>query len=108
MGLTDFNLAKVNIPISVQRAFDKGKVAESYRQMYQVAVELASAEAKVRQSQKYAEYCRNILRNDQPSLGELMKGVPGYQSKRIEHHMNKMIRLLELYTQSHQKGSSPR
>lgn len=104
MSSTDFNLAKFNIPISIRREFDKGKIADSYRQMYQVAVELASVEAKVRQFQKYAEYARNILNEDQPSLGKLMKGVVGYQSKRIDYHMNNMMHLLELYAQSRQKG----
>jgi hypothetical protein len=104
MASIDFNLAKFNVPVSVQRAFDKGKVADSYREMYLVAVELASTEAKVRQSQKYAEYARNILNEDQPSLGKLMKGVVGYQGRRIDYHMKNMIRVLELYAESRQKG----
>lgn len=107
MSSIDFNLAKFNIPVSVQRAFDKGKIADSYRQMYQVAVELASIEAKVRQLQKYGEYAGNILNKDQPSLGKIMKRVVDYQNKRIDYHMNNMMHLLELYAESRQKGNRP-
>jgi hypothetical protein len=111
MSSIDFNLAKFNIPISVQRAFDKGKIADSYRQMYQVAVELASIEAKAREFQTYGEYAGNILNKedeDQPSLGKMMKRVVNYQNKRIDYHMQNMMHLLELYAESRQKGNQPR
>lgn len=111
MSSTDFNLAKFNIPVSIRREFDKGKIADSYRQMYQVAVELASIEAKARESQTYGEYVGNILNKgdeDQPSLGKMMKRVVNYQNKRIDYHMKNMMHLLELYAESHQKGSRRR
>ena len=105
MSSTDFNLAKFNIPISIRKSFNEGKIADSYREMFSVAVELASIEAEARKSQKCGEYLGNVLNKDQPSLGKIMKRVVDYQNKRIEYHMNNMMHLLELYAQSRQKGN---
>ena len=105
MSLPDFNIAKFNIPISIKRAFDKGKIADSYRQMYAVADQLASKEAQRRQLQKLGEYFDDsefgtIEDNDKPSLLKTQSQVLDYKDKRIDYHMKNMIHLLELYVTS--------
>jgi len=108
MRSTDFNLAKFNIPISILRAFDKGKIADSYRQMYMVADELASIEAGRRQTQKMAEYFDSTLgsaeNTAQPSIIKTQSQVIDYKNERIDYHMKNMMHLLELYAESRQKG----
>jgi len=112
MTLPDFNIAKFNIPISVKKAFDKGKIADSYRQMYSVADELASIEAERRQTQKMAEYFDSTLGSAesaaQPSIIKTQSQVIDYKNERIDYHMKNMMHLLELYAESRQKGSRPR
>ena len=109
MSSTDFNLAKFNIPISVRRAFDEGKIADLYQQMYRVADEFASIEAERRLTQRRAEYLDSRLgsaqRATQPSIIKIQSQVINYKDKRISYHMENMIHLLELYAQSRQKGN---
>ena len=108
MSSPDFNLAKVSIPISVRRAFDKGKIADSYRQMYVVADKLASIEAERRQTQKMAEYFDSTYGSAedaaQPSILKTQSQIIDYRNERIDYHMKNMMHLLELYAKSHQKG----
>jgi len=109
MSSTDFNLAKFNIPISIRRAFDKGKIADSYRQMYMVADELASIEAERRQTQKMAEHFDSTLGSAedtaQPSIIKTQSQIIDYKNERIDYHMKNMMHLLELYAKSRQKGN---
>lgn len=101
MSSPDFNLAKFNIPVSIQRAFDKGKIADSYRQMYMVADELASIEAERRQIQKTAEYFDSQWGSAkdaaQPSIIKTQSQIIDYKNERIDYHMKNMIQMLELY-----------
>lgn len=111
MSSMDFNLAKLNIPISVRRAFDEGKIADLYQEMYRVADESASVEAERRLTQRRAEYFDSILGAAQgaaqPSIIKTQSRVIDYKARRIDYHMKNMMHLLELYAQSRQKGSSP-
>ena len=107
MSSPDFNLAKVSIPISVRRAFDKGKIADSYRRMYVVADELASIEAGRRQMQKTAEYFDSKYGSaedaTQPSIIKIQSQIIDYKNERLDYHMKNMMHLLELYAESHPK-----
>jgi hypothetical protein len=109
MILPDFNIAKFNVPISVKKAFDKGKIADSYRQMYVVADELASIEAGRRQTQKTAEYFDSKYGSaedaTQPSMIMVQSRIIDYKNKRVDYHMKNMMHLLELYAESHQEGN---
>lgn len=102
--MPDLNIAKFNIPIKIKRAFDKGKIADSYRQMYLIADELASAEAQRRQAQKTIEYFDskfgNVEDNAQPSIIKTQSQILDYKNKRLDYHMKNMIHLLELYVTS--------
>lgn len=103
--MPDLNIAKFNIPVKIKRAFDKGKIADSYKQMYLVADKFASVEAKRRQAQKTGEYFDNMFGNeegeDQQSIIKVTSKVLDYKNDRIDYHMKNMIRLLELYIKSH-------
>jgi hypothetical protein len=106
MSLTDFNIAKFNIPISIKRAFDKGKIADSYQQMYMVAEKLALLEAKRREAQTLAEHIDarygNAGGTSQPSILKAESQILGYKSERIDYHMKQMIQMLELHVRSHE------
>ena len=105
MILPDFNIAKFNIPISVKKAFDKGKIPVSYEQMYQVAVKLAVRDSKTFRAQKMLEYFGGKARPrgipevslSSGSVDKMTKEIHEYESQRIEYHMNNMIRMLEMY-----------
>ena len=109
MNLPDFNIAKFSIPVSIRRAFDRGEVDKSYREMYKVADELASADAKRYEAQKMAEYRDSHRVRGHPGVGELPSIVPvkkqvlDYRNGRLEYHMQNMIHMLELYVASRQK-----
>lgn len=103
--MPDLNLAKFNIPIKIKGAFDKGKIADSYKEMYIVADELASAEAQRRQLQKVGEYLDDsgfgtVEDNDKPSLMKTQSQIQDYKNERIDYHMKNMIHVLELYVAS--------
>jgi len=103
INMPDLNIAKFNIPVKIKRAFDNGKIADSYKQMYLVADKLASVEATRRQVQKAAEYIVNIGNEegeDQQSIIKTTSKVLDYKNDRIDYHMKNMIHLLELYVTS--------
>ena len=105
MSLPDFNIAKLNIPIKIKRAFDKGKIADSYEKMYMVADKLASIEAQKRQLQKVGEYLDDsafgtVEDNDKPSFLKTQTQILDYKNERIDCHMKNMIQMLELYVRS--------
>jgi hypothetical protein len=105
MSLPDLNIAKFNIPIKIQRAFDRGKIAYSYKEMYMVADKLASIEAQRRQLQKLGEYLDDsgfeaIKDDDKPSLMKTQTQILDYKNERIDYHMKNMIHMLELYVTS--------
>lgn len=103
MSLADFNIAKFNIPISIKRAFDKGKIADSYRQMYVVAEKLAAKEATTYMLHKGREHMLSKIPRGrsgvgkEPSVIEVEKQVLDYKNERLDHHMQNMIHLLEIY-----------
>ena len=110
MSSMDFNLAKFNIPIRIQRAFDKGKISESYRQMYIIAEKLAVAEANQLLAQKRKEYLYSkLVSTEGPGAGakskitEIEREGLEYKNQRLEYHMNTMVRMLEMYVTHSQK-----
>jgi len=111
MSLADFNLAKFNIPVGIRRAFDEGKIADLYRQMYAAADEFASREAERRLTQKRAEYLDSRMGSAkdaaEPSIIKIQSRVIDYKNKRINYHMKNMMHLLELYAESHQESDRP-
>jgi hypothetical protein len=110
MSLPDFNIAKFNIPISIKRAFEKGKIADSYQQMYMVAEKLASLEAKRREAQTLAEHIDsrsgNVDSTAQSSILKAESQILDYKSERIDYHMKQMIQMLELNVRSHEAKHS--
>ena len=109
MILPDFNIAKFNIPVSIQRAFDKGKISESYRQMYSIADKLATGEANQLLDQKKTEYLHLRLTprgrrgvDTKSEIPEIQKEVLDYKIERLDFHMNNMIRMLEIHITSKQ------
>jgi hypothetical protein len=102
MSLPDFNIAKFNIPIKIKRAFDKGKIADSYKEMYMAADKLASIEAQRRQLQKVGEYLDDtgfgtVEDKNKPSPMKTQTQILDYKNERIDYHMKNMIQMLELY-----------
>ena len=104
MSPPDFSIAKFNIPISIKRAFDKGKIADSYRQMYVIAEDLAVSEANQLLAQKKTEYFDSKFTprgrsgiGTKSKIPEIQKEVLDYKNQRLEYHMNNMIRMLEMY-----------
>jgi hypothetical protein len=98
--MADLNIAKFNIPIKVQKDFDKGKIADSYNGMITVANEVAANETLA--------YSRQIARKladakltgvEVDAYGEALK----YKNERIDYHMKNMIHLMELHVASHTK-----
>jgi len=110
MILPDFNIAKFNIPISVKKAFDKGKIPVSYEQMYQVAERLAVRDSKTFRAQKMLEYFGGKMRprgrpgvsTSSGSVDKMTKEIQEYENQRLDYHMNNMIRMLEMYVTSSQ------
>lgn len=109
MSLSDFPIAKFNIPISIQKAFDKGKIADSYRKMYIVADKLATAEANRLLAQRRIEYFHSRPGPEETGVGtkpeaipEITKDVSDYRNQRVDYHMDNMIRMLEMHTKSRQ------
>ena len=105
----DFHLAKFNIPISIKRAFDKGKIADSYRQMYAIADKLATGEANQLLDQKKTEYLHSGLTprgrrgtDTKSEIPEIQKETLDYKTQRLDFHMNDMIRMLEMHITSRQ------
>lgn len=110
MVLPDFNIAKFSIPVSVKRAFDKGKIPVSYEQMYQVAERLAVRDSKTFRAQKILEYFGSKKKpRGSPgvstgfsSVDEMTGEIQEYESQRLDFHMSSMIRMLEMYVTSSQ------
>ena len=108
--MPDFSLAKFNIPISIKRAFDKGKIPVSYEQMYQVAERLAARDSKTFRAQKMLEYFGSKKRpRGSPgvatrfgSVDEMTREIQKYENQRLDFHMSNMIRMLEMYVTSSQ------
>jgi hypothetical protein len=110
MSLPDFNIAKFNIPISITKAFEKGKIAESYEQMYKIAQKLAGSESKLFQAQKMVEFQSDLMKIprgrlgtgsiQKPSVDNTTKEILEYQNQRLDHHMSIMIHMLEIYATS--------
>jgi len=109
MNVPDFSIAKFNIPISIKRAFDKGKIADSYKQMYSIADTLATAEANQLLAQKKIEYLDSRFTprgrsgvGTKSKIPEIQKEVLDYKTQRLDFHMNNMIRMLEMHVNSKQ------
>ncbi len=104
MSLSEFNLAKFSIPISIKKAFEKGKIDDTYRRMYVVADELALFEAKRISEQSYRDdMLKKLFKGSQnentpaPTLNDPLKVLVEYREKRLDYHMQNMIHLLEVY-----------
>jgi hypothetical protein len=99
--LGDFNSAKLNIPINIRKAFDEGKIAKAYREMYNEARRMAGEEA--------GEYLGIEMRErlDSPiddkrrrKTTDMLKEAQKNKDARVRYHMENMIHLLELYVRS--------
>lgn len=104
MSLPDFNIAKFEIPVSIKKALNKGKIADSYKEMYLVADELATVDSTRFQILKTMEYKDAIRQNaNTESITEILVKVEHYKNERLDYHMQNMIRLLEIYAAGQQE-----
>ncbi|MBM3175737.1 MAG: hypothetical protein FJZ93_08475 [Chloroflexi bacterium] len=107
MGIPDFNITKFNIPVSVTKAFDKGKIAESYERMYGVAEKLAAMDLRLFYSQKVVELQSDVISGvEKLSVVEVTREMQEYKNQRLNYHMNNMIHILEMHVTSRQKQTN--
>ncbi len=103
--LGDFNIAKFNIPVSIRKAFNKGEIAKSYRQMYKEAKRASSSDAAEYQTQKLAEVWDSAIKGKQKSPLTFVEEVRKYKEDKFKEHMDRMIHMLELNAKSKKQGA---
>jgi hypothetical protein len=101
--MVDFNIFKFEIEI--RKVFDKGQIDKMYRQMYNVAVEVASRDAKIALASELAEHFDSLYGGKgEEQITESALSIPvrvsAYKRARIDFHLGNMMHALELYVKS--------
>jgi len=103
----DYNIAKFEIPVHIKKAYDKGKIDEVYRGVYALADELAAIETRRFMATKPSELLEEriqAVKGAKPKKTSwstrVIKQISTYRHQRTEYHLEKMLKLLELYARS--------
>lgn len=103
----DYNIAKFEIPIHIKKAYAKGKIDDVYRGIYALADELAAFETRQFMATKPSELLEErlqTLKGAEPKetnwSTRVIHEISEYRQQRREYHLEKMLKLLELYAKS--------
>ncbi len=108
----EYNIAKIEIPIHIRKAYDKGKIDEVYRGIYALADELAAVETRRYMATKPSELFEERIQTMEGAKPKktswstrVIRQISTYRRQRTEYHLEKMLKLLELYAKSKSDAS---
>jgi len=110
LTLMDVNIAKLEIPIHIRKAFDQGRIDKVYEAMYILADRLAATDTRRCMDKKplefYDEKIQEIKSADSKKTSwpyRISKQIFSYRQRRFIYHLDYVYRVLELYVASKSK-----
>jgi hypothetical protein len=106
MKMPTFQPSDNELPVTIKKAFDDGKIASAYDEIYTTACKLAVSDGidfRIMQLEEYFDSKNEGDEHNRLHLTDVILKIQVFAQERFDYHLQNMMRLVELVADQRKK-----